>query len=122
VDVVLTPDTSNGQGSQTILQNVRVLAINSQLGETGTTGQTEESDEQEKSAQTFSDEVIVTLELDQERSEIIISATKIGELSLVLRSMTDFSQSGKIAQQGANQAIRLTSPFWTQTSAQASLR
>jgi pilus assembly protein CpaB len=37
VDVVLTRSTANGQLSQTLLENVRVLAINTRLGETRTT-------------------------------------------------------------------------------------
>src|SRR5690606_23710724 len=38
VDVVLTRSGDNGRISETIVSNVRVLAINTRLGETGTTG------------------------------------------------------------------------------------
>src|SRR5690606_41905490 len=38
VDVVLTSPGPNGQMSETILSNVKVLAIGARLGETGATG------------------------------------------------------------------------------------
>jgi len=119
VDVVLTPNSSTNQISEIILENVRVLAINSRLGETGTTG--EPADPANPRAEIFTKEVIATLELDPAKAEVLISATMLGKLSLVLRSMADFSESDNISQRGTNQAIRLTSPFWTQSASQASM-
>ena len=111
VDVVMTPTDEPGQFSRTILENVQVLAINTRLGERGTTGDAEDPDDPR--AEVFTEQAIATLALTSAQAEIIISATMSSELSLVLRSMADFSKSDKSEPGSANQAIRLTSPFWT---------
>jgi pilus assembly protein CpaB len=109
VDVVLTRASDLGdQVSQTILRNVRVLAIDTRLGETGTTGAP--ADPNNPRAEIFADHAIATLELDPAQAEVIINATAAGKLSLVLRSIVDFSAVEKV---DPNQAIRMTSPFWT---------
>lgn len=111
VDVVLTRGSTIGDVSETILHNVRVLAINSQLGETGSTG--DRPDDEAQQVAQFANQAIATLELDAREAEVIISATNSGRLSLVLRSMTDFAEVDNIDQRGSNQAIRISSPFWS---------
>ena len=78
VDVVLTRNSDgNQQMSQTILHNVRVLAINTRLGPTtprparaGTgAGSAPENPD------VFSNSAIATLELDPNQAEVIINAT-----------------------------------------------
>lgn len=80
VDVILTSqqeqvDGSFGFASSTILENVRVLAIDQQIEEKGgekvVVGQT------------------ATLELDRPQSEIIAGAERQGDIILVLRSLAD---------------------------------
>lgn len=94
VDVVHTvrngsADASTGSQSTTILQNVKVLAIGVRLGETGTTGAGNAEDPQ---ANVFKDRSIATLELTPLQAEAIIGAERSGELSLVLRSVSDFAE------------------------------
>jgi pilus assembly protein CpaB len=108
VDVVLTRPTEFGQDTKTILTNVRVLAIGDRLG--GTKPQAEEQPEDEKAG--FSEEAVATLALDPVQAEIIVSAASLGKLTLILRSMTD-ATAGEAALSPANQAIRISSPFWT---------
>lgn len=105
VDVVQTRRTSGGSMSQTILSNVKVLAIGRRLGEVGaTSGMDPDEDPQ---AQIFANATIATLELDPAQSETIITASRVGQLSLVLRSVADFSEPADLGQQRSSQAIRL---------------
>jgi pilus assembly protein CpaB len=104
VDVVLTRSTDTGQVSETILSNVRVLAINSRLGETGTTGSPE--DPESPRAAVF-EEAIATLELDPLQGETVINASEVGTLSLSLRSITDFAPDGTQQARRNNQAVRM---------------
>lgn len=115
VDVVATRTGDINPRSNTILHNVRVLAIDSRLGETaapagpglpGPTGSMEPGQ-----PETFTNQAIATLELDPTQAEMIISAAAHGQLSLILLSATDFNGSSK-STSSANDAIRLTSPFW----------
>lgn len=102
VDVVL----SRGGISQTILANVKVLAIGTRLGEAGTTGET--ADPQNPRADVFQGGTIATLELTPAQGELIINAAKIGALSVVLRSITDFAQTGDDSVQNeTSRAIRV---------------
>jgi pilus assembly protein CpaB len=110
VDILLTRNQTGADASETVLRNVRVLAINARLGETGSTGAVE--GQESGQAPTFS-EAIVTLELDEAGAQVIIGASSLGRLTLVLRSMSDFGEKDETADLRANQAIRLTSPFWT---------
>ncbi len=105
VDVVVTRSTDIDQVSETILFNVRVLAINAQLGAPPPT-------EDAPEPAVFTDQAIATLELDADQAEMLISASTAGKLSLVLRSILDTAQAGRIEQSPANQAIRISSPFW----------
>jgi len=115
VDVVLTRSSAANEVSETILHNVRVLAINTRLGETGTTGASTTSDDPDADprAEVFVNQAIATLELDAAKAEVIIGATAVGQLSLVLRAMTDFAEDAPLEQRGSNQAIKISSPFWT---------
>jgi len=120
VDVVLTREAPQGQVSETILRNIRVLALNARVGELGSTGN--QIDRDEMYAEMTEDEVIATLELDPAEAEIIVGATNIGRFALVLRSMVDFEESRNLARSGVNQSIRLTSPFWNQPATSSVMR
>lgn len=110
VDVVLTRSSELGQVSDTILRNVRVLAINTRLGETGTTGAP--TDPENPRAEIFANEATATLQLDSAQAEVIINATGAGKLSLVLRPIVDAAEAVPAAERSTNQAIRMSSPFW----------
>jgi pilus assembly protein CpaB len=86
VDVVLT----RGSGvAETIVSNVRVLAINTRLGEIGNSGGPE--DPNNPRAEIFGGVAIATLELDPGQAETLINARQMGSLSLMLRSIVDFA-------------------------------
>ncbi|MDR3471044.1 MAG: Flp pilus assembly protein CpaB [Devosia sp.] len=112
VDVVMTRTSSGPAISQTILHNVRVLAINSRLGETGTTG-APAADSADPHAQVFKDQAIATLELDPTAAEVVINATALGKLSLELVSLVDYGKAGLPEQRPSNAAILISSPFWS---------
>jgi pilus assembly protein CpaB len=92
VDVILTRSTPEGQSSETILSNVRVLAINTRLGELGSTGAPD--DPNNPRAEVFANEAIATLELDPGQAETVVNAVELGKLSLALRSIVDFADTG----------------------------
>lgn len=102
VDVVLT----TGQDSRTILEDVRVLAINARLGATDAEAATASPEEG-----MVTGDALATLELDPAQAELLISASN-GQLSLVLRPTADTKAPGDAARRAVNQNIRLTSPFW----------
>lgn len=89
VDVLLTRG-SDGQ-TETILSNIRVLAINTRLGELGTTGGP--ADPANPRAEIFDGSAIATLELDPAQAELVTNAKTLGQLSLALRSIVDFAQT-----------------------------
>jgi len=106
VDVVLTRDGETGQVSETLLHNVRVLAIGNRLGEVGTTGAP--SDPDNPRAEVFEDQAIATLELDPVQAETVINASRVGQLSLALRSIADFIEApGDVLRRPSNQAVRV---------------
>lgn len=96
VDVVSTHASSGGQISETVLSNVKVLAIGKQLGEKGASGAG--GDDEAGSDKGFSRSTIATLELDPAQGETLLSAANSGRLSLVLRSVTDFAETGDTGQ------------------------
>lgn len=100
VDIVL----SRGGISQTILSNVKVLAIGTRLGEAGTTG--EKANPEDPKADVFQGATIATLELTPAQGEVIINASKIGVLSVALRSIADFKPSPGDDLQGSR-AVRM---------------
>jgi pilus assembly protein CpaB len=104
VDVVLTRQTASGLMSETIVRNVKVLAINLRLGETGTTGAAEDPDNPN---QAFQDKAIATLELDPQQGEAVINAAQIGTVSLSLRSIADFAPGTDEGRRRSAQNIRL---------------
>jgi len=91
VDVVLT----RAGISQTILSNVKVLAIGTRLGQISQS--TKNEDEQGGTKQTdtsvFQGGTIATLELTPAQGEFLINSSKLGKLSVVLRSIADFAQA-----------------------------
>ena len=104
VDVVLT----TGQDSRTILEDVRVLAINARLGASDTEAATANPEEG-----VLTGDALATLELDPSQAELLISASN-GQLSLMLRPTADTKTPDDAARRAVNQNIRLTSPFWLQ--------
>jgi len=112
VDVVLTRQSDLGQQSQTILQNVRIIAIDAKLGSSDAASASAEAPADSADAKVFSGNAIATLELDPTQAEVIINATTMGKLSLVLRSTSDLVSSADAAERAANAAIKLSSPFW----------
>lgn len=104
VDVVLTRGSDTGQVSETILSNVKVLAIGQRLGEMGTTGAP--ADPANPRAEIFSTATIATLELDPGQGETLVNAAATGSLSLALRSVADFNEPDD-ARRPTNQPIRL---------------
>jgi len=108
VDVVATRTLVDRRVTETIVRNVRVLAVNGRLGEKRAEGEgTDES-----AAANADATVLATLELDTPQAELIINSMAEGELTLVLRPFAD-SPEGVTAEESANQAIRASSPFWT---------
>jgi len=122
VDILLTQPVGGSQVAKTLLSNVRVLAIAHRLGEVGAPPTADEEGNPDEPADggttpaTFGEAVVATLALDSEQAEIITSARNAGSLSLVLRSMSDFSapKSADFDRINTNQQIRLTSKFWTE--------
>lgn len=117
VDVLVTRATGAGTVSDTILHDVRVLAINTRLGETGATGAP--ADPADPRAEVFKDQAIATLELDPKQAEVISGAGATGKLTLVLRALTDAGKPEDSTHLATNEQIRLTSPFWTTGSGSA---
>ena len=108
VDVVLTRvlEGQAGGSSRTILSNVRVIAINDRMGDIPVDGAVPE-------ASAFAGTVTATLELSPIESEALINATRSGTLTLVLRPLVDLAQPDTARELTANEAIRMSSPFWT---------
>jgi pilus assembly protein CpaB len=106
VDVVLTRGGPNGLVSETLLRNVKVLAIGNRLGETGATGAP--ADPENPRTEVFADLAIATLELDPGQGELVINASKIGTLSLALRSIADFEMNAaEVIAPPNNRAVRI---------------
>ena len=84
VDVILTKKVSSTQStekvimSETVLTNVRVLAVNQTFRQ-----------EQEGGNVTVAEGKTATLELDPRQSEVIAQIESVGELSLALRSIAE---------------------------------
>lgn len=104
VDVVLT----RGGISQTILANVKILAIGTRLGQINQAAKKEGEDTKATDVSTFQGGTIATLELTPAQGEMIINATRLGKLSVVLRSIADFAQSPDDAiQSETSRAIKM---------------
>lgn len=107
VDVVLTTQTDNGQHSEVILSNVRVLAIGARLGEMGASGGQEDPSKATPTPVVFDRPTIATLELDPGQAETLINASTAGQLSLTLRSVADFDKATPADRVNSNQTVRL---------------
>ena len=106
VDIVRTTRSTTGAGTQTILANIKVLAIGKRLGEAGDSAGN--PDPEDPQSQIFGDEDVATLELNPGQAETIIGAASEGKLTLVLRSVADFAPSENDGfMQASNQPIRL---------------
>ncbi len=105
VDVVLSHAGDSGTVSETILENVKVLAIGTRLGEAGTTG--EKANPEDPRSDVFS-ETIAVLELNPVQGETVINSTRLGTLSLVLRSIADYAQTAETDKRNnVNRPIRM---------------
>jgi len=90
--------------SETVVANVRVLAIGAQTGE--------KPAPEVPAPETFSGNTIATLELDPVQAEIVVGAVGLGQLTLVLRPTAEAGDPDAATQAAINQAIRMSSPFW----------
>lgn len=101
VDVILikrerASDRAGGNeliNSETILSNVRVLAIDQTVGE--------------KDGQKVVVGKTVTLELKPEQAEALARARQSGTLSLALRSLVDANQQGKSTEDGGRDSVNV---------------
>jgi pilus assembly protein CpaB len=83
-----------------------VLAIGNRLGEVGTTGAPANPDDPR--AEVFADQAIATLELDPAQTETVINASRVGQLSLALRSIADFTEApGDVQRRPNSQTVRV---------------
>jgi len=100
VDVISTIRLQNGGGddggqrtvSQTILQNIRVLAIGQAV--------------QEKPGDRIAVGQTATLEVDPDQAELLVQAQRSGQLSLVLRSIADAKSSADAGHTGGITVVR----------------
>lgn len=111
VDVVLTRPGAVVASSETVITNVRVLAINAEMSPPAGSPDAPDAAPQ---AQVFGGQAIATLALDPTQAEVAMTALTLGRLSLVLRSMADAEPAGGAGDNPANQAIRISSPFWAE--------
>ena len=108
VDVLLSHATDQGQVSEVVLSNVRVLAIGNRLGEVGASGGAADADaEAGPQAQVFVDSSIATIELTPGQAETLVNAVSRGILSLSLRSITDFDDATIAASDATTTSVRL---------------
>jgi pilus assembly protein CpaB len=107
VDVLTTDKTQGQAASRVILSDVKVLAIGTRLGQTGTTGAP--ADPTDPKSQIFTNDSIATLELTPPQAETLITATANGKISLVLRSVADFAKPGPVANDSiaGSQTVRI---------------
>ena len=91
VDVIVTSQVQAQTTSRVLLSDVKVLAIGTRLGQSGTTGAP--TDPADPKSQIFTSDSIATLELSPPQAETLINATAVGKISLVLRSVADFAKN-----------------------------
>jgi len=115
VDVILTRGQGELQTSEIILRDVRVIAIDTNTIE-GAGGKDEagtpEPEVGKDTPAAFVNIALATFELDPARAEVLINATMVGKLSVVLRAAGETPVAAAEGESAANQAIRLSSPFW----------
>ncbi len=97
VDVIMIRQMANSEvSSDTILANIRVLAIDQSIGKTG----------EEKQATMVAQDT-VTLELTPDQVELITQAQQMGTISLALRSIADAEpEAGAPARQGGVNMVK----------------
>ena len=108
VDVVVTESQTGTTTSRVLLSDVKVLAIGTRLGQTGTTGAPK--DPADPTSQVFTSDAIATLELSPPQAETLINATAMGKISLVLRSVADFGKGATTATAAStddNQTVKI---------------
>ncbi|MDC9823225.1 Flp pilus assembly protein CpaB [Devosia sp. ZB163] len=104
VDVVMT----RGGVSQTILTNVKVLAIGTRLGQVNEKAKKEGEQPGPVDNSTFQGGTIATLELTPAQGELIINSSRMGALSVVLRSIADFAQApGDAVRNETSRAVKM---------------
>jgi pilus assembly protein CpaB len=99
VDIIRTyrdEDASKAQGidvfsSETILSGIRILAIGQNI--------------QEKNGEKVVTGETATLELDARQAELITLGQKVGQLSLVLRSLADAGQKDTVKQENTDAGV-----------------
>lgn len=107
VDVISTRVNATGQYTETILLNVRVLALDKKLAK-----ESDDEGETDPGVAAFSGKALATLELSQKQAELVVNALAVGQLTLAIRSITDTEDTASAEERAANQVIRSTSPFW----------
>jgi pilus assembly protein CpaB len=107
VDVVVTKSQGGQTTSQVVLSDVKVLAIGTRLGQSGTTGAPK--DPNNPQSQVFTSNSIATLELTPSQADTLINSTATGKISLVLRSVADFGKTAPGAGNGGdnNQTVKV---------------
>jgi pilus assembly protein CpaB len=107
VDIVSTHSGPSGNISETILQNVKVLAIGKQLAQPPASSNGTSNGDGGETSKGFAAPTIATFELDPQRAQILINAAQNGRLSLVLRSVADFSAKQAALAANAAEAIKI---------------
>jgi pilus assembly protein CpaB len=106
VDVVQTLSGETGLQTNTIIENVKVLAIGSRLGERGETAG--DKDQQNPRSQVFQAGTIATVEVTPDQAEVMVTAIRKGGLSLVLRSIKDFEGPAQLINASSDsQSVKL---------------
>ncbi|MDB5593702.1 MAG: Flp pilus assembly protein CpaB [Hyphomicrobiales bacterium] len=98
VDVIKTGRDEDGKASdsfvtETILTNIRVLAIGQNI--------------QEKNGEKVVVGSNATLEVDARQAELLVLAQRVGQLSLILRSMADVSSAGPAAPEAPDRGLSI---------------
>lgn len=97
--------------SQTILENIRVLAVGERTTERVTL---KTADQQASAAETQSDMVAkgetVTLEMSDEQAHLLFSAEASGQISLALRALEDQGPSRIVSSVGVERAVPPVEP------------
>jgi len=109
VDLILTRQIDGvGVTSETILENIRVLAIDST-----TAGEQEEKN--------LSPKRTATLELTLFQSEIVVQAQQVGSIALALRSAEDSADGAEVAERNRPQVfVRIQPQHWSVGTSQNS--
>ncbi|WP_420332513.1 Flp pilus assembly protein CpaB [Roseibium sp.] len=107
VDLILTRELEGvGVTSETILENIRVLAIDST-----TAGEQDEKN--------LPPNRTATLELTLFQSEVVVQAQQVGSLALALRSVEDSAENAEVTErQRAQIFVRVNPDHWSVGSAQ----